>query len=58
MRFEEFNVIERKLTKSEMEERERIVLKLKKDKEGFKERYGDDWESVMYATATNMAKKK
>ena len=50
--------MERKLSTAEKEERERIVLKLKKDKAGFKKRYGDDWENVMYATATNMAKKK
>jgi len=58
MRFKEFNIMERKLSTAEKEERERIVLKLKKDKAGFKKRYGDDWENVMYATATNMAKKK
>jgi len=31
----------------------------KKDKTAdFKKRYGDKWESVMYAFATNVAKKK
>ena len=29
---------------------------MKKDKEDFKKRYGKDWESVMYATATKQAK--
>jgi hypothetical protein len=31
---------------------------MKKDKKGFKQRYGDDAESVMYATATKIAKEK
>ena len=30
---------------------------MKKDKGGFKDRYGKDAEAVMYATATKMAKK-
>ena len=29
---------------------------MKKNKKGFKKRYGDDAEAVMYATATKMAK--
>jgi len=31
---------------------------MKKDKKGFKKRYGDDAERVMYATATKQAKKR
>lgn len=50
------------LTDTEKEElenkREEIVKELKKDKESFKKQYGDDWKSVMYGTATNMAKKE
>ena len=38
--------------------REEIVLDLKDRKKEFKDRYGDDWESVMYGTATNIAKKE
>ena len=49
---------ERKMTDSEMDKREKIVLSLKKKKKDFKDRYGDDADSVMYATATKMAMKK
>lgn len=37
---------------------EHIVKSLKKDAEGFKQRYGVDWEGVMYATANKMAMKE
>lgn len=47
---------ERKLTKDEMSDREDYVKGMKKNKTDFKKRYGDDAESVMYATATKMAK--
>ena len=49
---------ERKMTDAEMDKREKIVLSLKKKKKDFKDRYGDDADSVMYATATKMAMKK
>jgi len=49
---------EKKLTKPETKEKERIVKGMKKDKKGFKKRYGDDAERVMYATATKQAKKR
>ena len=49
---------ERKMTDAEMDKREKIVLSLKKKKKEFKDRYGDDADSVMYATATKMAMKK
>ena len=49
---------ERSLTKSEEDKKEDIVKGMKKDKKGFKQRYGDDAESVMYATATKIAKEK
>ena len=48
---------ERELTKPEENERERIVKGMKKAKGDFKDRYGDDAEAVMYATATKNAKK-
>lgn len=35
---------------------EEIVKELKKKKSEFKDKYGDDWENVMYATATKKAK--
>ena len=47
---------EKKLTEPETKEKERIVKGMKKDKKDFKKRYGKDAESVMYATATKMAK--
>ena len=47
---------ERELTKDEMSDRERYVKGMKSAKKDFKKRYGDDAESVMYATATKMAK--
>ena len=49
-------VDERELTKSEEDKKEDIVKGMKKDKAGFKERYGKDAEAVMYATATKLAK--
>ena len=47
---------ERSLTKGEEKEKERIVKGMKKNKDDFKKRYGDDAEAVMYATATKNAK--
>jgi hypothetical protein len=49
---------ERELTSSEAGEKERIVKGMKKGLEGFKDRYGKDAKSVMYATATARAKEK
>ena len=51
-------VAERSLTKSEKKEKEKVVKGMKKSKKDFKRRYGDDAESVMYATATKIAKEK
>ena len=48
-------VLERKMTAGEIDKREKIVLSLKKRKDDFKKRYGDDWKDVIYATATKMA---
>jgi hypothetical protein len=48
---------ERSLTKGEETKREKYVKGMKKAKGDFKDRYGDDAEAVMYATATKMAKK-
>ena len=47
---------ERELSKSELKKKERIVKSLKKKKSDFKDRYGKDYKSVMYGTATNLAK--
>lgn len=50
-------VEERTLTEPEMKKREEIVKSMKKNLKGFKERYGERAKEVMYATATNTAKK-
>ena len=49
-------VDERELTKSEEDKKEDIVKGMKKNKDDFKKRYGDEAEAVMYATATKLAK--
>jgi len=51
-------VAERKLSEPEKKEKEKVVKGMKKNKKDFKKRYGDDAESVMYATATKIAKEK
>lgn len=50
-------VTESELTPDLKNEIEKVVLDLKKNSDSFKKNYGDKWESVMYATATNIAKK-
>jgi len=47
---------ERSLTDAETAKKEEIVKSMKKGIAGFKERYGKDAKSVMYATATKQAK--
>ena len=54
---EEVQLDERTLTPSETAKKEDNVMGMKKSFSGFKARYGDDAKSVMYATATKMAKK-
>jgi hypothetical protein len=49
---------EKKLTEPEKKEKEKVAKGMKKSKKDFKKRYGDDAESVMYATATKIAKDK
>ena len=48
----------RSMTSGEMDKREKIVKGMKKDKAGFKKRYGKDADAVMYATATKQAIKQ
>jgi len=48
---------ERTLSSDETEKKEKYVKSMKKGLSGFKDRYGDKAKSVMYATATKMAKK-
>ena len=50
------NIEERTLTAAETDKKEEIVKSMKKGLAGFKERYGKDAKSVMYATATKQAK--
>ena len=58
MRIKKKNLTERPLSKGEDKEKERIVKGMKKGAKGFKNRYGDDYKSVMYATATKLAKEE
>jgi len=53
---EELEIDERTLSTGEMKKREDIVKGMKKGLKDFKKRYGADAKSVMYATATKMAK--
>ena len=48
---------EKKLTKAELETREKVMKDLKKNKSALVKRYGKDAEAVMYGRATNIAKK-
>lgn len=50
-------LLEASLTPEQKQKREDIVKSMKKDKADLIKRYGDDWESVMYATATKLAMK-
>lgn len=54
---EESDLEEKVLDKAETDEKERIVKGMKKKFTNFKDKYGKDAKSVMYATATKMAKK-
>lgn len=49
---------EGEMTDAQMKRREEIVKELKKKEDEFKDRYGDRWKEVMYATATKMAMKE
>jgi len=51
------DVNEKTMTDSQMDKREKIVMAMKPKMQGFKDRYGDDAKSVMYATATKQAMK-
>ena len=53
---DQVNIEERTLTPAETEKKEDTVKSMKKNLSGFKERYGKDAKSVMYATATKQAK--
>ena len=55
---EEFEIAERSLTTGEEKDKEKYVKGMKKSAKEFKDRYGDEYKSVMYATATKMAKEE
>jgi hypothetical protein len=55
--YAEVTIEERSLTEPEMKKKEEVVKSMKKGLQGFKDRYGADAKSVMYATATKIAKK-
>jgi hypothetical protein len=52
------SVEEREMTDAEMAKREKIVKSMKKGFAGFRQRYGKDAKSVMYATATKQSMKE
>mgnify|MGYP003336011102 CR=1 FL=1 len=48
-------VSEDEMTDAQMKRREEIVKSMKDKEDDFKDRYGDRWKEVMYATATKQA---
>ena len=46
---------ERDMTDREIDDRELIILNLKKKAKYLKKRYGKDWKTVMYKIATSTA---
>ena len=60
MTFKDFvnQIQERELTNTEVKRKEEVVKSMKKKMPEFKKNYGKDAKSVMYATATKMAKKE
>lgn len=47
--------LEEKMSPAQIAKKEEIVKAMKKDKRKLQDEYGDDWEKVMYATATKQA---
>ena len=52
----EEDIEERKLTKSEASQKEKLAKKYKPAMKSFKDQYGDEGESIYYATMTKKAK--
>ena len=55
---DEENLDEKKMSKSQMGKREKLVKGMKSAAKDFEKRYPGKGKSVMYATATKMAQKK
>ena len=53
-----YSINEAALSDEQKKKMEEIVKSLKDQTEYFKKKYGEDWESVMYAIATKIAKGK
>ena len=51
----ESSLTEAEMTDEQKTKREEIVMAMKKNKKELQKRYGDRWESVMYAVATKKA---
>jgi hypothetical protein len=49
---------EKKLTNAELNKREELIMKMKKNKRALVQKYGSDAEQVMYGRATNIAKQQ
>lgn len=49
---------EKELTPTDVKQKEHIVKGMKKNLQSFKDKYGEKAKGVMYATATNIAKKQ
>lgn len=52
---ESLELLEAKMTAAQKAKREEIVMSMKDKADEFKKKYGADWKSVMYATATKQA---
>ena len=49
---------EKELTPTDVKQKEKVVKGMKKNLQSFKDKYGEKAKGVMYATATNIAKKQ
>ena len=51
------DLFEKTLTPAQKAKAEEVVKSMKGDEAGFQKRYGDRWKSILYGTATAIAKK-
>ena len=56
--FTDNNLGEEEMSDKQKSKREKIVMSMKGDEAGLKQRYGKNWKNVMYATATKQAMKE